>query len=844
MINKKQKKRASVKYNLTIFKIIAGISVLSIIVLLTINFKKHNQYSEEQFIKKTVIADNELLLIDTVRTNQRINNNLSHIGFFFDYYPQTYPEIIQKIESSFQRFHQEKQALREKEKNYQKKIHSVASEFFNKQKELERINKQLLFYQTYFNTKYGKTFSDNGTNSLKTHTRSIINIIEELQQQQALSEKQLQFLQKDMQQHRAEYKSNIENIREQFSVNLKKLIQVLNVSNFPEITSYLSQDKTELLIKNNLVDILSSVKNRMILPSPDILENSDAQKTPVIFNLETQERIYLSNQQIVFIDDIKKEIPQIIDVITEENNSGALKNILATIIENLIAPTLSLNKKEFEKRRQDVIENTSSLYSKVKKGQILAEKGEKLNAKKAQLLNAYSKKNNDKYSFTYITGIVILIFFSVVILYHIFRREKRSVDSIYRNIALIFCIVAINLIIILFGKLFVVKLNQIFQFIDYEFLHYLLPINLAILLLASFRLVRVSLYIAVVSALFVTILLNENFIFFLFYLLPCFGIVLPIYRFNTRFELIINGGKLALLKVFSLSLLYLIYNKNFDILFLEQCLIAGVGALITTILFNLLFPIFEKFFNITTNLKLLELANMSHPLLQTLLSNAPGTFHHSIVVSNLAETAAQAIYARPLLCRVASYYHDIGKIKEPQYFNENYSIHGNEAHVYLDEPSKSAQKIIEHLTIGIEFAKKYKLGKSITDVICQHHGTSLVKFFFQEAKNKYPEETIEETLFRYPGIKPQTREAVIVMLADSCEAATRSLEIPNANNIIKIVKQCITGFVDDGQFDEVELRISEIKAIENSLIKSLTSIYHSRNITSNKSIGNDNDKKN
>lgn len=241
-----------------------------------------------------------------------------------------------------------------------------------------------------------------------------------------------------------------------------------------------------------------------------------------------------------------------------------------------------------------------------------------------------------------------------------------------------------------------------------------------------------------------------------------------------------------------------------------------------------LLPVIEHVFNYTTDIKLLELANLEHPLLEEMMVNAPGTYHHSILIGNLAKAAAESIGAHPLLTRVSAYYHDIGKLKMPHYFIENRT--GNDdVHKGLT-PNMSALIILSHVKEGIEMARQYRLGKKITEMIGQHHGTSLVSYFYNRAKELEDPKlhVIEEKDFRYAGPKPQTKEAGIIMLADSVEASSRILDDPTPKRIESHVQEIIEKIFIDGQLDECELTLKDLHAIQKSFIAILIGIFHQR----------------
>ncbi|MEO1495815.1 MAG: HDIG domain-containing metalloprotein [Planctomycetota bacterium] len=254
------------------------------------------------------------------------------------------------------------------------------------------------------------------------------------------------------------------------------------------------------------------------------------------------------------------------------------------------------------------------------------------------------------------------------------------------------------------------------------------------------------------------------------------------------------------------------------------CLVAG--ALMTAAL-----PVVERAFRVQTDLSLLELGDPTHPLLQELIRRAPGTYNHSITVASLAEAAAESIGARGLLVRVGAYFHDIGKMLKPGYFIENQGQNGNQHDTLV--PAMSTLVIIAHVKDGADLARQNKLPECIVDFILQHHGTTLVEYFYRQAQQRTeadgePGESVDETAFRYPGPKPQTKEAGVLMLSDAVESASRTLVEPTPARIENLVEQLTRKRLDDGQFDECGLTLQELQRVGASLIKSLTAVYHGR----------------
>jgi len=261
---------------------------------------------------------------------------------------------------------------------------------------------------------------------------------------------------------------------------------------------------------------------------------------------------------------------------------------------------------------------------------------------------------------------------------------------------------------------------------------------------------------------------------------------------------------------------------------LEQLLYAGINSIFSPVLTFGFLIFFERVFRISTDVTLLELSDFNHPLLKELSSKAPGTFHHSVVIGSLAEAAAESIGANSLLARVGAYYHDIGKILKPEYFIEN-QVGGKNKHDKLT-PHMSTLIIISHVKEGIDLAKKYKLPQMVIDFIPMHHGTTLVKFFYEKAlrRRKTSKDQIREIDFKYPGPKPNTKETGIVMLADSVEASVRAMVEPTVPQMEGLIDSLIKSRLLEGELDNCNLTMQEIAKIKSSFLKIFVGIHHKR----------------
>jgi hypothetical protein len=309
------------------------------------------------------------------------------------------------------------------------------------------------------------------------------------------------------------------------------------------------------------------------------------------------------------------------------------------------------------------------------------------------------------------------------------------------------------------------------------------------------------------------------------------AIILQLGRLRSRSKLITVGcfgGLFAFLLTIALGILN---SQPLNLHLMSSAALNAVWSVSAGFIMSGLLPFIERPFGILTDMSLLELGDVSHPLLQELIRRAPATYNHSITVGSIAEAAADKIGARGLLTRVGAYFHDIGKILKPNYFTEN-QVQGQNLHETL-EPRMSALVIVAHVKDGADLARQHHLPGSILDLIEQHHGTTLVSYFYtlasrQQKENYNLDSTVAEGTFRYPGPKPKSKEAGILMLADAAESACRSLNETTPGKIENLVRQVTEQKLEDGQFDECGLTLMEIREVENSVINSLIAIHHSR----------------
>ncbi|MBU2627529.1 MAG: HDIG domain-containing protein, partial [Proteobacteria bacterium] len=426
------------------------------------------------------------------------------------------------------------------------------------------------------------------------------------------------------------------------------------------------------------------------------------------------------------------------------------------------------------------------------------------------------------------TGFALITFFSILVVYLLFLKDHKKLRTDH-NKHIFFLALGLALYLT-FAKISTYIAQSANPEMAWDIssisFYMIIPIPAAAMVTCLFLGFDIAVFFTIILSLLTSLAFSGSFEVFVFFFLSSITAAYWIKEKQERGNFIIAGFKLAAFNVvLALSLGFYSISQPDVIILAKEMTLAFCGGLFAATFTIGFTPLIEIVFNYTTDSKLLEFSNLDRPLIKKLMIEAPGTYNHSIIVATLAEAAASAIDAGTLKAKVMGYYHDIGKLDKTLYFIEN-QADGKNRHDKLS-PSMSALVLIQHVKKGVELAKKYKLGDEIIEGINQHHGTSLIKYFYQKSL-KSGNDTVKEEDFRYPGPKPQTREAGIVMLADVVEAAVRALERPTPARIQGRVKELINDIFADGQLEECELTLKDLHQIAKSFNNILTSIYHSR----------------
>lgn len=504
------------------------------------------------------------------------------------------------------------------------------------------------------------------------------------------------------------------------------------------------------------------------------------------------------------------------------------------IIRELILPWMHSNiiydADETSARRAQARELVDPVFEPVGSGSVLVRSGDTIGEQTLVWLTAHDQRVGELESTAKriqrvaASGLLLLIGLGLAIA--ITGIVSKNLLHSRRRVLVMLTLSALPLLI---GKL-LLTLSVSLQLLPTAVLSYALPLSIAPIL-ASILLGGIpGILVGLWTSFALAAMMGNSFDVFVLGLLVSVTAVYTTRDVKRRTNLFRAGLWVGAVKIFFALILAVLNQPAWGVI-ASQLLTAMLSGLACALFALLLIPVFEHLFGITTDIKLLELSDLSHPLLQSLAINAPGTYHHSLMMASLAQNAAEAIGANGLQLRVCAYFHDIGKLVKPGFFSENIQFTEN-PHDDL-APSMSTLVIVSHIKEGVTLAKKYKLPRVIIDGIEQHQGTSLVSVFYHRAKTQQEtEEThpagVSDEDFRYEGPKPQNREMAILMLADSCEAASRSLDKPTPVRITNLITDIFEARLADGQLDECNLTLRELNTVKQSFVFSLTNMLHGR----------------
>ena len=590
----------------------------------------------------------------------------------------------------------------------------------------------------------------------------------------------------------------------------------------------LEKEKFSKEISDLIVKILSKILQNGVVANKDLLLRENEKGISLKTVGADSEKIVTNLKHFYGLDQAKTMV-RILGGPILKDVDYTLVNLIVDFTQRLIQPNITLNRSETENRRKIAEESIKPILYKLRRGEMILREGEPVTPLHLLQLNELRKQTGKQQVIEKGIGTGLIIFALMTITYMIHLKfQKKILHYQNKNLFFIGSVVILFLLILKLSISLALTLAPEAPFpISPSSIFYGIPLSAAAMTICQFLGFNIAFPFAIVLALISAIMFENSYELCLFFLLSGIMGAYWVQDCKERQGFIEAGVKIGLLNILLATVIdiYMVDFSGFKLL--SDWTFAFFGGVIAGILTAGLAPLMELSFGYTTDSALYALANLDQPLLRRLMLEAPGTYHHSVIVGSLAEAAASEIRANPLMAKVCGYYHDIGKLKNPLYFIENQKD-GKNIHNKL-APSMSCLILISHVKNGIELAKENKLGQDILDAIKQHHGTTLISFFYDKAKKQQKEDqAVNIDNFRYPGPKPQTRETALVMLADVVEAASRTLEQPTADRIQGLVQQLINKLFSDNQLDECPLTLKDLNNIARSFNKILNGIYHHR----------------
>jgi putative nucleotidyltransferase with HDIG domain len=580
-------------------------------------------------------------------------------------------------------------------------------------------------------------------------------------------------------------------------------------------------------IETNLAAALGAVMRGMVVGNRSLLLN---EKSITIVHVPGgREEV---RDDYVHITDLNQARAEVRDqVIRTLKFSTADREVLGELAASFVDANLYHDPEITRERREKAGDQVLPMSEKVARGTVLVPRGERVDQAALEVLEAIRKASANRFGLLEWLGLLAMVAMIVFFLFRYATYHQRAFKRIRRLHALM-VLVLIAVLLLSRGMMWVFRhvvdaLPQPFNHVeDYVFL---IPVSAGAILITLLANGRIAMVYSTFAAILFGAMLEWNFFYGMWALLVQFAAVYAITTYRDRAALLRAGLIIGMFGAGASLALQTIEGTPAEasrLAFGAGLAFIG-GAVGAGLLVSFTLPLLEGAFNVLTEIRLLELSNLDNPLLSQLAVKAPGSYNHSLVVGSLAEDGAKAIGANSLFCRVAAFYHDIGKMVKPDYYVENQR--GENPHEKLT-PSMSALIIASHVKDGIRMAREAGLPEQIVDIIPQHHGTRLMTYFYEKARtaSENSQATIKKEDYRYPGPKPQTREAAIFMLADAAEAAARTVDEPTQNRLREMIRKVTNAIMLDRQLDECDLTFADLERIQSAFLRMLVSIYHHR----------------
>jgi putative nucleotidyltransferase with HDIG domain len=610
-----------------------------------------------------------------------------------------------------------------------------------------------------------------------------------------------------------------------FRERAQEFTRLLGFEVSEETRETLRQLQLDGQVRQAIMQAVSAVMQRGIISNQELF-SGHRDRGVVLRDFRTeQELIFTDTSSILGMHEATATLASI--TATSSFPPGVQQSV-TEIARKLLQPNLTFNKKETEERKKKAVDAIKPVFFQVKRGEMIIREGERVREEHIPRLKAFAAGKRRGNPVSAAVGTAIFVAFVVLFGFLYLRQFKSTVPWNSRALLLLALLLVGNILGVRVFMVVAHALVESFPIVEPGIILYALPLTAGGILVAIFFDFQVGILFALMTSLLIGTLLRDNLSVAVLALLGNLVAAFRVHQYRQRSSILLTGLLIGLANVVVLMAFGLMSSNLFSWQRVYEAFCGLLGGVTAAVAVSAVLPLLESLFKLTTDIKLLELASLNHPLLRQLTMHAPGTYHHSMLVGTLAEAAAESIGANALLARVGSYYHDIGKMLTPEYFVENQAGRANK-HDRLS-PSMSALIIMAHVKDGIKLAKEYKLPQRIIDMIPQHHGTNLITYFYNKAKElEDPSvQQVHEGDYRYPGPKPQTREAAIVMLADKAEAASRALTEPTPQRIAGLVQRTVSNIFMDGQLDECDLTLRDLQKISDAFVRTLLAIHHHR----------------
>lgn len=594
-----------------------------------------------------------------------------------------------------------------------------------------------------------------------------------------------------------------------YSVNEKVIEQVKS-----KIPEQLEKTFTDSILKRKRIQLTNFIEKTVddIYEYGVLLEAKPADTNKLIYLKRGNEAFEVNYDKLLLQDEIRP----FLNVQINKSNFSSLKPELLEFFYNVIKPNITFDAALTQKELDSKLGNISYTRGSIERGTIIISKGEIVEGETLDILTSLKSEYESQVwsdsSYHWILfGYSLLVCLALLMLLLFIRRNRRDIFDNNVKVSFIF----FNLLLMVFLTTLVVKFDAKYV--------YIVPLCILPLTLKAFFDSRLGLFTHVITVLILGFVVPNSYEYMFLQIIAGIVTILTVSELYKRANLFISVGQITFIYILVYFAFTIIQEGNIQDLNSEMFLTFILGGLATLFVQPLIY-IYEKLFGLVSDMSLLELSDTNSKLLKELAEKAPGTFHHSLNVANLAEAAANEIGANAMLARVGALYHDIGKMENPTYFSENQTSSVN-SHDELS-PAESAEIIFNHVIHGIEIARKHNIPDRVIDFIRTHHGTSLVYFFYM--KEKETNENASPLDYRYPGPIPFSKETAILMMCDSVEAASKSLKEPTTAKIDDFIERIINKQMEEAQFLNANITFKEIQLIKKILKQKLKNIYHLR----------------